>query len=304
MKNLWLLSLALLCGFSLNAVTVAQTAQPQNPSLANAGKKMSWPALSQKMLLDKSDKLDKKAVTLTLQLDNLRDDDVVNIGLNSSSNSNNKDHKQLDNATVGAANPETNIVEFSAATYFITGDPEKKSFSDLVSFGALPAETALTMGSNTINFVRAENLMGKLIVNVQVPPQTIVKMVINNKTIINSPVSQPLAWRNGAIGKGEINRLVALLKTVKPNIRELPPGTVNVKFDQLKIRKQSELPLKEGVLILARLSINPGGRVTDAKILYGEAPEELQNSFYNWEFEPHIVDGKPVPVETLVPVRY
>jgi hypothetical protein len=287
-KTVHFLTLALWCGISLHTSIVAQTAQPQNVPAENLHKKAttSWPALSQKILLDKSNKLDKKAATITLQLDNLQSDDLVNIAPSNANNS--------DNATV----------DFSATTYFVTGDPEKKSFLDLVSFGAAPAEANLQVGHNSINFGRDKNLSGKLLINIQLPTGTPIKLVINNNTIINSAISQPIAWHNGSMGKGEANRFAALLKTVKPNIRELPSGTARVKFDQLKTRSQSSLPLKEGVLILVRLSINPAGRVTEAKLLYGEAGDDVINSFYNWEFEPHLVNGKPAPVETVVSFRY
>jgi hypothetical protein len=44
--------------------------------------------------------------------------------------------------------------------------------------------------------------------------------------------------------------------------------------------------------------------VTAVQIVYGEATEELKNSLYKWEFEPHLVNGKAVPVETTMTLKY
>jgi hypothetical protein len=247
MKKWRILPLLLIGFFSLTAILIAQNA-PSTPnatpdaqtnsltnSLANAlankapsQQSAKWDTLSKNILLDKS------AVTLTLRLDNLQNHDIVNI---SAAPLPNKSDNSEPTSSLATAKISSNEILFQASTYFLIGDPEKQTLFEVLGFGAAPPESALHLATNYIYFSRPQNLTGNLIAHIQVPPQTTVKLVINDKMIINSQIAQPLAWRKGVLGKGENHKFAALVKTLKPNIQVLPPDTAFVRIEQLILQK-------------------------------------------------------------------
>jgi hypothetical protein len=195
-------------------------------------------------------------------------------------------------------------IEVNVGTFLIKGEKGKKAFFDRVAHVSPPSADSLGMGPNTIAFTRPASVNGTIYMDIQVPKQAVVSVVINGKPMLSGALTQPLSFRNGVAGQGEISTMTAFVRAADPSaeITNLPSGTSFVPGNEVQILQSPKLKGERGKVAVVKLEFNERGEATMAIPVSGAVIENLEEAYQEWKIIPHNVNGNPVRVITMLKV--
>lgn len=193
----------------------------------------------------------------------------------------------------------------TAAT-FTPGNPEGQTFLDKVKPGTTPSSNSLSVDQSNVNFVRPtskKSLEDTAILNIQVPEQAKISVLLDGNLVLNSAVERPLSIRNGTVSNGFSNTMETLFAAARPStpFKQLLPDQIAVLDSKLQVLKRVPLRGTPGTVIV-ELEINEVGRVFKVRKISGPTVENLVETLHQWEFAPFIVNGKAVPVITITKI--
>jgi hypothetical protein len=186
----------------------------------------------------------------------------------------------------------------------------KRSFDPRVMPNIRPLpEDSLSIDGASVVFRRPTNIPSVVFLDIQVPDNAHVHLVINGRTVVDSRLNTPISLRNDMIGLGSKGVSGTLVQAMLPDDPEVippvsPDQPYGVAFSRLKVRKMVSPDLKPGEVVKVVLAIDTDGRVVSvAPLIPKEIDPELKQTLQQWEFEPFIVKGQAVRVITTVDLK-
>jgi hypothetical protein len=200
--------------------------------------------------------------------------------------------------------PKGNEIEVNAGAFLVSEEKGKKPFFDRVTHKAPPSVDSLTVTSKTIVFTRPASVEGTVYLDICVPDQANVSVFINGKPMLSGTLNQAVSFRNGIIGQGELSPMTAFVRAVDPSaeINNLPPDTSFVPGNKVQILQSPKLKGERGKVAVVKLEFNESGEATMAIPVSGAEIENLDEVYREWRIVPHIVNGNPTRVITIIKV--
>jgi hypothetical protein len=229
---------------------------------------------SESKSLRKSAVLDKnKAGDVSIALTNIRADDLINIHLTQEAK------VQADVLTVGAS---TGIMP---------------------NLGTISSESSLQATADTITFDRPDT-SEKIVLNIQVPPQTKVEVTVNGDHLLNSRLESPIAISDGKIVEGSKNMGTAIMKASFPGLKnkKIDSGPkMLVQFSQLEVLRKAVPENNVALPQVAYVEIDDKGLVQKVSNIDGTpvAPE-VEKALRKWEFAVYKKNDQPTNVITAI----
>ncbi len=179
-----------------------------------------------------------------------------------------------------------------------------------LSYAPLPEETLEVRGAEIV-FRRPIALRGVVFLDISVPEGVRVHWVVNGHAVLDASLREPLSFSDGRLGIGSRTVAETAMRAVFRDWMEdkvIPlsePGEYAVPWCRLVVRKKVELGIKAGEVRRVILGIDETGRVvrTLAFTDDGRRDAEVEARMQQWEFEPFLVDGRPVRVVTMLTLR-
>ena len=183
---------------------------------------------------------------------------------------------------------------------------------DLLKPGGELPESSLRVRSTRVIFSRPDSIDGNVFLDVQVPEQAHVELVIDGKTLLNAVVLQPIClcdgeWDLGAKGlAGTLVRATGLLRQPILANREAAfdkgTGLYAVPYSKLRLTLRKPLVARAGSTVLVLVHVDEIGKVVNATPLTASAIKNLPDSMLEWRFMPYVMNGRAVPFKTCIPV--
>lgn len=174
------------------------------------------------------------------------------------------------------------------------------------------AASALQVNADTVTFNRPPSANDLVFLDVQVPPESQVQVMVNSESVLKSSISQPLAYRDQKWVEGKINAAGTMLMATSPGNTTNPAqqpvfdhttGNYAVASSRLRVLESPSVGTISGKAVAVILHIDESGRVTKVVPLTGNPSPQLEEALKNWRFEPFTIDGKPVRVSTLIHIK-
>lgn len=183
---------------------------------------------------------------------------------------------------------------------------------DLLRPGGELPESSLRVKSMRVIFSRPESIDGNAFLDVQIPNQAQVELVIDGKTLLNAVVIQPIClcdgeWDLGAKGlAGTLVRATGLLRQPVFGNREAAfdkgAGLYAVPYSKLRLTQRKPLVARVGSTVLVLVHVDETGKVVKATPLTASGIKNLPDSMLEWRFLPYVMNGRAVPFKTCIPV--
>jgi hypothetical protein len=177
--------------------------------------------------------------------------------------------------------------------------------------GDLPG-SSLRVKSTRVIFSRPDSIDGNAFLDVQVPRQAHVELVIDGKTLLNAVVLQPIClcageWDLGATGlAGTVVRATGLLRQPILGNREAAfdkgTGLYAVPYSKLRLNLRKPLVARAGSTVLVLVHVDETGKVVKATPLTESGINNLPDSMLEWRFMPYVMNGRAIPFKTCIPV--
>lgn len=171
-----------------------------------------------------------------------------------------------------------------------------------------PDESALTVTSDAITFVRAAPIHEMLFLDIIVPEGARIRVLADGKTLLRASLKNPLSLYNGEWFQG-VSSLAAIASraglaaagysgAVK-HFRDAGTGEHRgVSFSDLQVLENPWPKVAVPQTVLVALEVDETGHVVDV-IPITDAPPEVQKTLRSWRFAPYLVDGSPASVSTV-----
>jgi hypothetical protein len=236
------------------------------------GPKLKVDGLSKKAKLDRAD----ASHSVTISLNGLRPTDYVNIRPSG---------KAEVEATAGALAEESK------------------------SKVGLP-ESSLEVTADGVVFTRPQTVGEAVVLDIQLPAGARAQAALDGSVILDGALQEPVSIQGREVRPGEANFAAALVRAAMPagfkgaafdrGDRWLPgSGMLFVHFSKLRVTK-SVAGNTDGPQNRAALEIDEQGKVVKVTPLGNRHDPELESVLKQWEFAPYVVDGRPVPVATVL----
>lgn len=198
---------------------------------------------------------------------------------------------------------DESAVQASAGVLFTKTDETPRS-------AALLPESALDVSAGEVVFNRPEHLAGSVVVDVQLPRGTQTQVSADRNVLLNSALEEAVSVSGGKVGRGGAGAVEALAQAVAPeglkgksldlSVRRLEESDKYfVPFSSLQVTRKVEfdasLPQNR-----AALEINEEGRVVKVTTFDKNHSPGVEEALKQWEFAPFSVEGRAVPVLTIV----
>ncbi len=174
------------------------------------------------------------------------------------------------------------------------------------------SESSLKTATNSIVFDRPVVLDQIVFLDIEVPHNAKVRIIVNGETTLKASLRQPLSFHNQEWGEGASSTAMTLTQAaglspentaqIDQPLYDRNTGYYLVPSSKLSLVKKQLLKGEPGLSAVVILQIDESGRVvrvipqTDAPIL------DLEETLMKWRFAPYTINGQAVPVKSMLRV--
>ncbi|HWQ36118.1 MAG TPA: hypothetical protein VNQ79_24995 [Blastocatellia bacterium] len=173
-------------------------------------------------------------------------------------------------------------------------------------------DSSLTVTADNITFNRPSSGGDVVILDVHLPAAVQVQVVVNGELVLKSSIPQPLAYRDHQWGEGRPNGAGAMMMAALPGkqsgslqqpVYDHNSGSYAVSSSSLRVLESPAFKDGSGRSFTVVLHIDESGQVIKVVPLTDMPPAGLVETLSRWRFEPFLIGGKPVRVNTLIHIK-
>lgn len=184
--------------------------------------------------------------------------------------------------------------------------PLPDGLTGLIKPAAPLPDAALSVTAGTVIFNHPEPLENIIFLDIKIPEEATVEVFVNGEKQLQAALRQPLALQAERWGTGESDatrtmmRAAGLASNTSQIFYNSSQGRYVAPSARLHIITQTALKGAPGASAVVKVDIDENGRVVQVTSLTNSAIVNLQESLMKWRFAPFVLDGRPVPVTTVL----
>jgi hypothetical protein len=182
------------------------------------------------------------------------------------------------------------------------------SFESGMKLGGMLPESSLDVTESGVSFTRPDSANGLVFMDIEIPSSTQIQVTVNGNLLLGAALREPVSIRGQEIGPGASNTAAAIAQSILPsNIRKDTSGSAHygrdgkyfVSFSKLQVVKKVALGRTDSPIV-AMLQIDESGKVVSVTSVGDTLPPGIEENLKHWKFSPFEVDGRAVPVTTVL----